>query len=62
MQVQLIPLKFLCAGYLMYSSGCQVFVTVSIKVAIFGSMTPCSLIVMNVAEELAACFFRLEGR
>lgn len=62
MQVHLIPPKFLCAGCRMYSSRCQVFVAVSIKVAVFGSMMPCSLIVMSAAEEHAACCFKLEGR
>ena len=62
MQVQLIPPKFLCARCHMYSSRCQVFVAVSIKVAVFGSMMPCSLRVMSAAQEHAACCFRLEGR
>lgn len=62
MQVQLIPPKFLCAGCQMYSSRCQVFVAVSIKFTLFGSMMPCSLIVMRAAEEHAACCFRVEGR
>jgi MinD superfamily P-loop ATPase len=61
MQVQLIPLKFLCAGCHMCTSRCQVFVAVSIKVAVFGSTMPCSLIVMSAAEEHAACCFRLGG-
>jgi len=61
MRVQLIPPKFLCAGYHMYISRCQVFVAVSIKVAVFGCTMPCSLIVMSAAEEHAACCFRLEG-
>ena len=60
MQVQLIPSKFLCAGCHMYSSRCQVFVALSIKVAIFGSMMPCSLILISAAEEHASCCFRLE--
>jgi hypothetical protein len=54
MQVQLIPPKFLCAGCHMYVSRYQVFVAVSIKVAVFGSMMSCSLIVMSAAEEHAA--------
>jgi len=62
MQVQLIPPKFLCAGCNIYSSRCQIFVAVSIKVAVFGSMMPCSLIVISAAEEHAACCFRVEGR
>jgi hypothetical protein len=62
MQVQLILPKFLCAGCHTYSSRCQIFVAVSIKVAVFGSMMPCSLIVMSATEEHGACCFRLEGR
>jgi hypothetical protein len=46
----------------MYSCRCYVFVAVSIKVAVFGSMMPCGLIVMSAAEEHAACCFRLDGR
>jgi hypothetical protein len=61
MQVQLISPKFLCAGCHMYISRCQVFVALSIKVAVFGSMMQCSLIVMSAAEEHAACCFRLGG-
>jgi len=46
----------------MYSSRRQGFVAVSIKVAVFGSMMPCSFIVMSAEEEHAAFCFRVEGR